>query len=199
MTPVERLSRLRVAAEILLWRHGWSLPAAVVLCFVALSLHLGMLPPARARLAVARAELSRAVTQPPSEADSATTTDQAQVQSLQDALRGRSDPAALIRKLATLARDANITLTQSEYQQQLHSSVHVVQIQVTQPVRASYPQLKRYIESVLLAMPNASLDQIAARRESVRQSELEVRLVWSLWIHAPSLEPTAVALRQESP
>lgn len=187
MKQLPGVSSWRATLQIQLWRHGWSVPFALAALALATAAHHGLLLPARDELVAARVELDQlALQRSANRAQTQPATEGQQLLAMQAALQGTVDAAELIRRLGVLARDAQITLAQGEYQQQQHAATQLVQLQVSQPVRAAYPQLKAYIESVLRTMPNASLDQITARRENVGQTQLEVRLRWSFWVHAPA-------------
>jgi hypothetical protein len=183
---------VRTRLQIVLWRRGWAWPVAALLLIATGALHWLVLQPLRATLATARAELiheqstasvNPAPVEPLSEGQ--------ELAALQAVLRASPETAELVRTMATLAHAEQITLQQGDYQQQLHATTRLVQVHVTQPVRASYPQLRRYIEAVLQTIPNASLDHVAARRENVGQAQLEARLRWSFWIQndSPGLPP----------
>lgn len=110
------------------------------------------------------------------------TNDEQRLAVIQDRLRQTPDAGELVRKMATLAQHQQLVLVQGDYSSQFHSTTQATQVQINQPIRGTYPQLRRYIEAVLRAVPNASLDQITARRENVGQSQLEARLRWSVWL-----------------
>jgi len=187
MNHLATASLLRTRLQIVLWRHGWAWPVALLLLAAAGAAHWMLLQPLRVSLAAVQAELAheqstanarRAPVEPLSEGQ--------ELAALQSVLRASPEPAELVRKMAALAQVEQIALQQGDYQQQLNTTTRLVQVHVTQPVRASYPQLRRYIEAVLRTIPNASLDQVAARRENVGQAQLEARLRWSFWIHKDS-------------
>lgn len=173
----------RVHLDILLWRHGWAWPLASLLLAVAVLAHWTFVQPAQESLAAARADVARLhglrVTAAPVRTQPVT------LVAAQAPLRGASPPE-LVRKLVALAEAEQIAVAQSDYQRQDHPAARMLQFQVVQPVRASYPQLRRYIASVLRELPNASLDQVSARRDSVAQGQLEVKLRWSFWIAQPA-------------
>lgn len=177
----------RTATQILLWRHGWVWPLALVLWLLAMTGQLFLVAPGRDALAATKTELVResAASQrrpvPPPMAS-----EQQQLETQRTWLRASPSTGELVEKMAVLAAEEQIVLTQSDYQQQFHGATQITQVQITQPVRANYPQLRRYIEAVLRNIPNASLDQISARRDTVGQSQLEIRLRWSLWIQTPA-------------
>jgi hypothetical protein len=193
MNAANRVIAWRVVVQVWLWRHGWAWPAGAVAAALALGVHLALVQPAETALTAVRSDLALASADRERMSGDGRHTEQRDVQALQAVLR-RSPPAdELVRKMATLAQAEQIALVQSDYQQEFHGTTQVTQVRVTQPVRASYPQLRRYVESVLRTIPNASLDQVAARRDTVGQAQLEARLRWSLWIQASSDRPTPSA------
>jgi len=173
----------RVQLDILLWRHGWAWPLVLVLLAGAALAHWAVVQPAQQRLAAAHADIARlhALRAAAAPVRSQPVT----LVSAQAPLRGASPPE-LVRQLVALAEAEQIAVAQSDYQRQDHPAARMLQFQVVQPVRASYPQLRRYIASVLRELPNASLDQVSARRDSVAQGQLEVKLRWSFWIAQPA-------------
>lgn len=188
------IGALRTTVEIALWRHGWAWPLAAVLAAAAILAHRVVLEPERQALAAAQLELARerqrlegraTGTQPIPPFD-----DRQTLQALQAVLRQSPEIGELMRKMAALARAEQITLAQGEYQHQVNAAVGLTRVQVSQPVRASYPQLRRYVESVLHALPNASLDQVVARRDNVGQGQVEARLKWSLWNYKAAAQPS---------
>lgn len=195
MKRLARTALWRTQMQILLWRHGWLWPIVFALAVTAALAHWVVLRPARAALAQTQTELAQ------EQAATRTLTarlepisEKQQLVALQAAL-GSADPIRLVGQMAVLAKAEQINLQQGDYQQQVHATTQVIQVHVTQPVRASYPQLRRYIESVLRTIPNASLEQVAARRENVGQSQLEVRLRWSLWIQPAAADDAARSAR----
>ena len=181
------LRTLAVESQVLLWRFGWACLLAAMAVALAALLHLAAFVPARTALVEAGTELAQASLRRQAEpAVVVPPTEEQQLRALQATLRQDVETTELLRRLGELARAEQIALAQGEYQQQFHPGTRLLQLQVTQPVKAAYPQLKRYIENVLRTMPNASLDQINARRDNVGQAQLEVRLRWSFWIHAPA-------------
>lgn len=196
MNRLTAVSLPRTRMQILLWRHGWAWPAAAVLASVAGALHWMALQPLRATLAAAHAELAHTLSAASAKhAPVEAVSEEQTLAALQAVLRASPEPAELVRKMAALAQAEQIALHQGEYQQQQHATTRLVQVHVTQPVRATYPQLRAYVESVLRNLPNASLDQVAARRENVGQGQLEARLRWSFWIQKDAPGPPGETAR----
>lgn len=88
----------------------------------------------------------------------------------------------VLRKIATMAERNGVVLSQSDYQNSTKGHGGLNRLQVTLPLRASYPQLKQFIEQVLFEFPGVSLDDLVLKRESVAQNQVEIRIKLSLWI-----------------
>ena len=196
--PPSSWTQLRARAGILLWRHGWAWVLSALLAIAASGLHFQVAAPARQASAQAQAqadlERSRASLSetPPAPPD----TERERLLTLQSTLGAGPEVAESMRHIVALARAEGIVLAQSDYRQQLNPATRVTQVQITQPLRVSFPQLRRYVESVLGALPNVSLDQISARRENVGEGQVEARIQWSLWLYAPSAAPASASKRQ---
>lgn len=189
-------SRLRARLEIALWRHGWAWLLAACAGAGALALHAAVLLPGRAALQAAQQALAHeqqlALRPPPPPA--AAPTGAQRLAAVQALLRQSPEAGELVRAMDKLAQAGQITLAQADYQYQVNSTTQAMQVQITQPVKAGYPQLRGYIEAVLRALPNATLDQIAAKRDNVGQAQLQARLKWSLWLQdARAVPPNPAA------
>lgn len=185
------LGRARGKVELFVWRHGWAWPLASFGIALALGAYVAMLVPARQ--ALVQASLAVPAMGVPARMESPDEAEAKRLQAVRALLRSDAQPAQLIAQLHALATAAQLQVAQSDYSRHVHPGTGLVQVVVQQPVRASYAHVKRYIESVLREHPNASLDQIAARRENVGQTELEVRLRWTFWIDVGASGPVPAA------
>lgn len=184
------LDHARVRAELLLWRHGWSWLVAVLLLAVGAATHLTVIRPAEAAVeAMDAARQGLAATRAP---DPVADSRADRAGNMREVIERSPAADAAARRLLELAQAQAIAMPRADYEQRAHESLPLVQLRISQPVRTTYPQLRRYIESVLRELPNASLDQVAAHRGSVEEGELEIRLHWSIWL--PGVVPT-----QDSP
>lgn len=86
-----------------------------------------------------------------------------------------------------LAEQQGITLAQGEYKMSADSGAHLLSYQLTLPLRASYPQLRRLVDTLLQAHPNLALADISFKRESISAAtpEANLRLVLFLKAEAP--------------
>lgn len=181
------LALTKIGAELLLWRHGWSWAIAGGLLAVAMAIHLTVIRPAEvAAETLDAARLNQVTSRTPGPVSSAASKP---VGGLRQVIERSPAVDALAQRLLVLAQAQAIALPRADYQQRAHGILPVMQLRVSQPVRATYPQLRRYIESVLREVPNASLDQVTASRVSVDEAELEIRLQWSFWMPAAQRAP----------
>lgn len=196
MKPIS-VAASRPAIEIALWRYGWAWVLAAILLVGALVGHLLILQPGRQMQEDLQVELLQERLGAPAKVKQSRPPedDEQRLRALRAVLNFPLPASELVRKMAVLAEAEQIRIAQSEYRQQVNSETGVTRVQITQPLGATYPQLRRYIEAVLRAMPNASLDQVVAKRENVGQSQVEARLKWSLWILAAP--PTPAPARTE--
>lgn len=173
---------LRARAQTWLWRLGWAWPVAMLLGASADAMYWGVVRPQSARIVLSQAALQ----QSPRE-QAMSTKALVQASDVRAVIAASASSDEIVAQMATLAQAEGIALSQSEYQYQAMADASIVQIQVTQPVHAAYPQVRRYVEAVLRSVPNAALDELAARRDNVNQAQLDARLRWSVWL--PGVTP----------
>jgi hypothetical protein len=178
---------LRTRLDIWIWRNGWAWPLALLITASAAGAVTFLLEPARMELVRTESQLLRTQRPPAPEMRVAAVANNPETRLLavQSMLPMHTSTAAVVRQLAELAHAERIDVARAEYFQTPHATTQIQQLQVIQPVRAGYPQVKSYIEAVLIAIPSASLDQVTVRRDNVGQAQLEVRLRWSFWSRLP--------------
>ena len=88
----------------------------------------------------------------------------------------------ILRRIAKTAQSNGVFLSQSDFQTSTDRHGGLTQLQVTLPVKASYLQMKGFVEQVLLQNPGVSLDELVLKRDSVAQNQVEVNAKLSLWI-----------------
>ncbi len=93
-----------------------------------------------------------------------------------------SDVGEVLRRISQMANAQGLSLAQSDVQTSSEGHGGLRQVQVTLPLRASYPQLRQWVEAVLRQLPGVSVDQIALRRETAAQGQAEVRVKLSIWV-----------------
>lgn len=187
--------RLRVETEIHLWRRGWIWVVTVALLLaaggttllrdLAIAGELAQLDEERAALdALRQAAIDRraaAIRATDRSGYTRAATDRQAA--LAAVLVSRDQTEGQVRRLYELAEEEQIAIMQAEFHTEADASgIH--RLQVSTPVKARYPALRRFLERCLREFPNASLDRLTFRRNQVGEAEVEARIHVSLWMSA---------------
>lgn len=173
------LSRLRLAFEIALWRYRWRLPllvgALLLLAGVALWLPLQF-----ALLASANAAFERDGERPAGQLHAAV----APLEQFRQALVMQDATPTQLRVIHQKASELGLSPGQLDMRRQSDAAGIFSQLQLTMPLRGSYPAIKRFCGDVLEYMPSVSIDQITIKRDEAHPGQVEAQVVMSLWQHA---------------
>lgn len=164
-------------------------PLVVLMCALLMSgagMHLALLPTradlerdleAARRAARTPLPMPAAPVAPPPTSD----------QNLQDFYAALGQPRQVERQLKevfALAARHGLSLQQGEYRSSTDRNARLVTYQVNLPVRGSYGAIWEFAMDVLGAIPHASLDDVAFRRDSVGQAGVEARLRLTFYLAA---------------
>lgn len=180
-----RRGQVRLWLEILLWRHGLVWPGVLALLVAVLALWLVLLPSGAHQLAQAQAEVQRLQSGQAvlalSPAERAGQEDAALVAELDRVALSEQEVSEVLRRLGRIAQSKGLTLTETDFQATGEGLGGLRRLQLTLPLRAAYPQVRQFVEAVLLEFPGVSVDQMLLKRESVGQRQGEIRLRLSIW------------------
>jgi len=96
---------------------------------------------------------------------------------------GQADQA--LKTLFTEADRQLLVLDEAEYRLVYEKAGGFYAYSVRLPVKGSYLALRIFCEQVLLALPYASLDEIAFKRRAAGETEIEARLHFTLYLAGP--------------
>ncbi len=85
-------------------------------------------------------------------------------------------------KIYASARDDGIKLETGEYSLQRAQVGRLNQYRITFPIKATYPQLRKFMSDVLASTPAIALDSLQMKRENVGEGAIEARLVFLLYL-----------------
>lgn len=175
----------RLWLEIMLWRHGAIWLGVLALGGAALVLWLVVLPGGAQQLVQARAELqglqSGQSQRTVSSSELAGQQDIALVAELDRVTLSEQEVSEVLRRLGRIAQSKGLTLSETDFQVTGEGLGGLRRLQLTFPLRAAYPQVRQFVEAVLLEFPGVSVDQMLLKRESVGQRQGEIRLRVSIW------------------
>lgn len=193
---VRALSSVRVRAEITLWRHGWLWLAAVLL----LGAGAGMAVFARLSLAQQQEQLSQQAALlaslrktaderagPADGAQAATDMSDADSQTaLATVLPSADEAGSELRRIYRIAAEQQVSIAQADFQEE-PATGGSRRLQMAFPTKATYPQLRRFLEASLREFPNLSLDRLAFKRNQVGEVQVEAKVHVSLWLRADAV------------
>lgn len=185
---------LRLRTDIALWRYGWQWLALLAVLLGNAVVYLGWMRQQEQALVASKQaleSLEREQTQRlKTPAPVVTVSDDVRVaEQLARITYAPADVSIAVQLIQQMARAKGIVLAQSEFQTSNEGHGGLRQIQITLPLRCSYPQLRDLSTSLMRQMPGISLDQIALKRENVAQSQADIRLKLSIWVD-PSKAPS---------
>lgn len=97
-------------------------------------------------------------------------------------LASSEDRGDLLKALFKIAAEAGVTLAQADYRLQPDPDCSCQQLQITLPVRGTYPQARAFIDAALAGVASLSLDELSLRRENVKNPSVEARLKLTLFL-----------------
>ena len=93
-----------------------------------------------------------------------------------DSLPARDQLPSMIGRVFTLAGAAGVTLERGRYELIPLRNGNLAQFRMAFPVRGNYPDIRRLIDSVLVAMPAASLEALRIERKGVGETSVSADL-----------------------
>jgi len=178
MTGSLTLAGLLLRVRLRLGRINPILACALVVIVFALAAQAALLP-ARERLERDYAAAQRLARMPapvaPPQAAPPPSSDQ-NLQQFQATLGDRRGVERQLKEVFALATKHGLTLAQGEYRSAQERNARLATYQVNLPVKGSYGAILGFALDVLRAMPHASLDDVAFRRDSIADADVEARL-----------------------
>jgi MarR-like DNA-binding transcriptional regulator SgrR of sgrS sRNA len=189
----------RLRAEIALWRYGWLWAALIPLIIASLVLHYWWLPHRASLISAQSSRLtvlqnSLAQNRKAPKADVPITDDAKISQQLLKASYAPSEVSTTLKIIQQIAKAKGIVLAQSEFQTHNEGHGGLRQVQVTLPLRCTYPQLRDFTTTLLRQLPGISLDQVVLKRDNVALAQADIRLKLSIWVN-----PLKPALSKANP
>ena len=177
---------LLLRARLALGRINPVVALAVVLVLAGLGAQLALLP-ARARLDQDVEQARRLARMPAPVAPPAAAPPPSSDQNLQHFYATLGDRRGVERQLKdvfALAAKHGLSLSQGEYRSAQDRNAKLTTYQVNLPVKGSYGAILGFALDVLRAMPHASLDDVAFRRDAIGDSGVEARLRLTFYLSA---------------
>jgi hypothetical protein len=98
----------------------------------------------------------------------------------------RSDLPALTGQIVQQASLAGITLERGTYDFVVTHSGKLVRARMAFPVHGRYPDIRRFIDGTLVAIPGAAIDGLRFERKSVGDTEVDADIRFALYLRSGS-------------
>jgi len=187
MTALALRARL-LQGRLALGRFGWTNLAAVALLLAGAAGCLFLLPNLEDQLIARRETLADLETRLRHEARQSKTAPQAAPTTLGAFRAALGDVHQADRALKTIFAEADrqlLALDEAEYRLVYDKAGGFYAYSVRLPVKGSYLALRIFCEQVLLALPYASLDEIAFKRRAAGETDIDARLHFTLYLAGP--------------
>lgn len=97
-------------------------------------------------------------------------------------LPAQLDATATIKRIYATAQREQITLARGEYALGVDPKTRLGRYQILLPVSGSYPQLRRFLDSVLTEVPALVLEDVELQRKTIGETQLQGRLRMTLYL-----------------
>ena len=91
-----------------------------------------------------------------------------------------------LEKIFTMAHDQGISLDQGEYKVTSDRMGKLMRYQMTLPVKGEYPQIRKYLDSLLAEIPIVSLEHLQFERQKVGDPVIEAKIRLALYLEPSS-------------
>jgi hypothetical protein len=178
----------RYSLQRAMHRLGWPGVVGAGFLVLAATVYFTALLPANQQVSRLRAQLeqrSSAIARPDA-AVRAADSPAAQLVSFRKAMPDRASLPDCLEKIFAVAERSGINLDEGDYKLLENPGDKLVRIQITFPLKASYPQIRNFIAQLKLAMPAVALAHIQMQRQKVAETNVEAQIRLVLF-----MEPSA--------
>lgn len=103
---------------------------------------------------------------------------------LMNTLPERSTLPALTGKIVAQAEAAGVALDRGSYDFTVTHSGHLVRARMTFPVHGRYPDIRRFIDSTLAAVPGAAVDGLRLGRKDIGSAEVDADIRFAVYLRS---------------
>lgn len=100
------------------------------------------------------------------------------------ALPSQTTVTDLLEKIFDAAYENDTSLEQGKFKQTTEQGVSFSQYQIEFPVTGGYPEIRKFVNQVLLDIPTIALDSISFSRGDTKNPELDAKVRFTLYLKA---------------
>ena len=99
-----------------------------------------------------------------------------------NSLPKRSELPKILGQVFSLAGTSSVTLDKGRYEMSPTRSGHLAQYRMTFPIKGRYPDIRKFIDSVLTTVPSAALEGLHIERKAVGDDSVAADLRFSVFV-----------------
>ena len=99
-----------------------------------------------------------------------------------NSLPKRSELPTILGKVFALAGAAGVTLDHGRYELSPTRAGHLAQYRMTFPIKGHYPEIRKFIDSVMTTVPSAALEGLRIERKAVGEETVAADLRFSIFV-----------------
>jgi Tfp pilus assembly protein PilO len=172
---------LKLPVQTARWLRHLGVPGVLALGLLALGLALygAMLQPTRQRVLLAQQQLASLPERMARAGHELARTPTQQLNTFYRAFPNEKTAPDWIGKIADIAHQNKLLLTQGEYVASRDPSSRLVRLQMTLPLHGSYPQIRQFLAAIQTQLPTVALEQVGFERQKIGDPlvDAKVRLV----------------------
>ena len=96
----------------------------------------------------------------------------------------RAELPAVLASFGASANTAGVTLEQGTYTFEAQKGASLARYVIDLPVKGSYPAIRQFVSSTLVAVPAASLDTLRLERREVADGSVEAALRFTVFVRS---------------
>lgn len=172
---------LGLPLQITRWLRHLGVPGGLGFGLLALwlALYVAMVQPARHRLLLAQQHVATLSERMAHTRHSQVRTPAQQLNTFYRAFPDEKNAPDWIGKIAHIAHQNQLLLTQAEYTSSRERGGRLVRLQMNLPLHGSYPQIRQFLAAIHAQLPTVALEQVQFERQKIGDPlvDAKVRLV----------------------
>jgi hypothetical protein len=158
--------------------------AGLALIVFALAFFIGANSPLRSHLVELQADVEDAQ-RPHARAEARLAqSPRAELQAFVSRLPARSELPVLTEKIVAQAATAGIALERGTYDFTVTHSGRLVRARMTFPVHGRYPDIRRFVDGTLAAIPDAAVDGLRLERKDIAAAEIDADIRFAIYLRS---------------
>ena len=163
-------------------RLGWPGAVGVTLAAFAAVLYGSGILAAQTQLTRLRGEIEQLRARPTATAAATAVSFEQRVKVFRGFFTSQEELPRMIESIHDRAAANGVAIATADYRESTDPASGLLRLQVTMPLKGSYPQIRAWLGEVMNELPAIALDEFTLKRDRIGNSVLEGRVRFSLYL-----------------